>query len=92
MHKDMHKAAFQSRHQQQGELYKAYVAKLKAKAELCQYMIVAPLCKDNYCKCSGQKKAAVLQGQDGGDPACGRSVQQGATGEAVVCYGKPALT
>ena len=41
MHEEVHRAAFQGMHQQQEELYQAYAARLKAKAELCQYRIVA---------------------------------------------------
>ena len=36
VHKEVNRAAFQSMHQQQGELYQAYVAKLKVKTELYQ--------------------------------------------------------
>ena len=36
-------------------------------------------------------KAAILQGRDGGDPASGMGVQQGAPGKAVVRDGQPAL-
>ena len=39
LHKEVHRAPFHSMHRQQGELYQAYVAKLKAKAELCQDMM-----------------------------------------------------
>ena len=56
VHKEVYRAAFQSMHHQQGELYQDYVAKLKAKAELCQYMMVAPVCKDDLCNCSGHKR------------------------------------
>ena len=59
---EVHMAAFQSMLQQQGKFYKAYVAKLKAKAELCQYMIVAPVCKNNYCNCSWHIRQLLLQG------------------------------
>ena len=52
----VHRTEFQSMHQQQGELYQAYVAKLKAKAELCQYLMVVAVCKDDLCNCSGYKK------------------------------------
>ena len=90
VHKEVHRAVFQSMHKQQGELYQGYIAKLKAKAELCQYMMVAAVCKDDLCNCSGHKKAAILQGRDGGDPASGMGVQQGAPGEAVVRDGQPA--
>ena len=38
------KATFQSMHQ------------LQAKAELCQYMMVALVCKDDFCNCSGRKR------------------------------------
>ena len=41
VYKEMHRAAFQSMHQQQGKLYQSYVAKLKPKAEVYQYMMVA---------------------------------------------------
>ena len=34
VHKEVHRAAFQGMHQQQGESYKAYTARLKAKADL----------------------------------------------------------
>ena len=33
-----------------------YAARLKAKAELCQYRMVAPVCKDDLCNCSGHKR------------------------------------
>ena len=52
MHKEVHRAAFQGMHQQQEELYQAYAARLKAKAELCQYRIVARACKKDLCNCS----------------------------------------
>ena len=48
----VHRAAFQGMHQQQEELYQAYAARLKAKAELCQYRIVARACKKDLCNCS----------------------------------------
>ena len=54
--KEVYGAAFQSMHQWQGELYQAYIAKLKAKAELCQYMMVAAVCNDDLCNCSGHKR------------------------------------
>ena len=37
MHKEVHQAAFQGMHQQQAEMYQAYAARLKAKADLGQY-------------------------------------------------------
>ena len=52
MHEEVHRAAFQGMHQQQEELYQAYAARLKAKAELCQYRIVARACKKDLCNCS----------------------------------------
>ena len=48
-----HRAAFQGMHQQHGELCQAYAARLKAKAELCQYGIKAPECGDELCTCLG---------------------------------------
>ena len=56
VHKEVHRAAFQGMHQQQGELYQAYAARLKAKAELCQYGIRAPKCGDDLCTCSGHDR------------------------------------
>ena len=56
MHKEVHRVAFQSIQLKQGELYQAYVAKLKPKVELFQYMMVAPVCKNNLCNCSGHKR------------------------------------
>ena len=56
VHKELHRAAFQSTHQQQGELFQAYIAKLKAETELCQYMMVTPVCKNDLCNCSRQKR------------------------------------
>ena len=56
MHKEVHRTACQGMHQQQGVLYQAYAARLKAKPELCQYRIVAPVCKGNLCNCSGHKQ------------------------------------
>ena len=53
VHKEVHRAAFQGMHQQQGELYQAYAARLKAKADLGQYCIKAPKCEDDLCTCSG---------------------------------------
>ena len=53
MHKEVHRAAFQGMHQQQGELYQAYAARLKAKADLGQFCIEAPRCGDDLCNCSG---------------------------------------
>ena len=83
VHKEVRRAAFKGMHQQQGELYQAYVARLKAKAELCQYGIKAPECGDELCTCSGTQ-TAVLQGRNGGDTAGGRAIQQGVPGQAVV--------
>ena len=34
IHKEVHRAAFHSTHQQQGELYQAYIAKLKAEGRI----------------------------------------------------------
>ena len=56
MHKEVHKVAFQSIQLKQGELYQAYVAKLKVEAKLCQYMMEAPVCKDNLFNCSRHKR------------------------------------
>ena len=56
MHKEVYRAAFQGLHQQQGELYQAYAARLKSKAELCQYGIKAPECGDELCTCSGHNR------------------------------------
>ena len=53
VHKEVHRAAFQGMHQQQGEMYQAYAARLKAKADLGQYSIKAPRCGDDLCSCSG---------------------------------------
>ena len=53
VHKEVHRAAFQGMHQQQGEMYQAYAARLKAKADLGQYSIKAPKCGDDLCSCSG---------------------------------------
>ena len=47
VHMEVHRAGFQSLHQQKGDLNQAYVTKLKEKVELCQYMMVAPVCKDD---------------------------------------------
>ena len=86
MHKEVHRAAFQGMHQQQGVLYQAYAATLKAKPELCQYRMVAPVCKGDLCNCSGHKQ--LLYYRDGGDPAGGRGIQQGPPGSrhgGMVC-------
>ena len=56
VYKEVDRTAFHGMHQQQMEFYQAYVAKIKAKAELCQYMMVAPVCKDDLCNCSGHKR------------------------------------
>ena len=56
MHKEVPRAAFQGMQQQQGVLYQAYAARLKAKPELCQYRMVAPVCKGDLCNCSGHKQ------------------------------------
>ena len=53
VHKEVHRAAFQGMHQQQGEMYQAYAARLKAKADLGQYSIKAQRCGDDLCSCSG---------------------------------------
>ena len=53
VHKEVHRAAFQGMHQQQAEIYQAYAARLKAKADLGQYSIKAPKCGDDLCTCSG---------------------------------------
>ena len=53
VHKEVHRAAFQGMHQQQGEMYQAYAARLKAKADLGQYCIESPKCGDDLCTCSG---------------------------------------
>ena len=49
VHKEVHRAAFQGMHQQPRELYQAYTAMLKAKAELCQYVIKVTACGDELC-------------------------------------------
>ena len=51
VHKEVYRAAFQGMHQQQGELYQAYAARLKAKADLGQYCIKAPKCGGDLCTC-----------------------------------------
>ena len=56
VHKEVHRAAFQGMHQQQRELYQAYAARLKAKAELCHYGIKAPECGYELCTCSGHNR------------------------------------
>jgi hypothetical protein len=56
VHKEVHRAAFQGMHQQQGELYLPYAARLKAKAELCQYGLKAPMCCDDLCNCAGHNR------------------------------------
>ena len=46
-------AAFQGMHQQQGQSYQVYVARLKAKADLGQYSIEVSKCGDDLCTYSG---------------------------------------
>ena len=53
VHKEAHRVAFQGMHQQQGESYQAYAARLKAKADLVQYSIEVSKYGDEICKCSG---------------------------------------
>ena len=47
MHKEVHRKAFQGMHQEQGELYQANAARLKAKAVTCG---------DELCTCVRHKK------------------------------------
>ena len=56
VHKEVHRAAFQGMHQQQGEMYQGYAARLKAKADLCLYVIKAKTCGDDLCNCSGHNR------------------------------------
>ena len=51
VHKEVHRAAFQGLNQQQGETYQAYAARLKAKADLAHYSIIAPSCTVEGCSC-----------------------------------------
>ena len=53
-------------HQRQGELQQAYVAKLKAKAELCQYKVLAPVCKEDFCNYSGHKRQLYYRNEMNG--------------------------
>ena len=56
VHKEVHRAAFQGMHQQQGEMYQGYAARLKAKADLCLYVIKATACGDDLCNCAGHNR------------------------------------